>query len=167
MALSQHDEQFDAAAQTAQRRRRRLLWMAALAVLLALGGGALAFSMYVGKQAEGFELTMEFGPRTTHVLGTNVTLSEGDTERKCVLSLLDFRALRQHAKPLTQATALTDKAARGAPTFMVSFTTEEGAAVNHGALAKEELEPIDRFIIQHASACIESPHAPTAPRPVK
>ena len=154
-------EQLDALGHSPGRRRRRLVMFGAMIALLVLGGLTLAFSMYVGKQAEGFELTMQFGARTTHVLGTNVTLSEPKTERKCVLSLLDFRALREHARPLADVAPL-EKAPRGTPTFMLSVAAEEGAHVNQGALAREQLEPIDAFVIQRASACIET-YVPTAP----
>lgn len=159
------DEQLNAPAHSPDRRRRRLVMMGAMIALLVLGGLTLAFSMYVGKQAEGFELTLQFGPRTTHVLGTNVTLTEPQTERKCVLSLLDFRALREHARPLADAPPL-EKAPRGTPTFTLSIASDEGAQVNSGALAKEQLEPIDAFVIQRASACIET-HVPTKPTPVQ
>lgn len=136
--------------------------LSAVIVLVLLGGLALAFSLYVGKQAEGFELTMTFGKRTTHVLGTNVTLTDGDDERKCVLSLLDFRALREHCQPLLSVPSLEGKAARGAPTFTIS----EGATVSSGFIAPDQAQPIDAFVIQRASACIKT-HVPAAPTPVQ
>ena len=136
-----------------------------MGVLLVLGGAVLAFSLYVGSQAEGFELTMQFGPRTTHVLATNVTLTEGADEQKCVLSLLDFRALREHARPLLTVTPL-EKAPRGAPTFTLSVSGDEGAVVNSGALPIDQLQPLDAFVISKASACIKT-YVPTAPTPVK
>jgi hypothetical protein len=109
---------------------------------------------------------MQFGARTTHVLGTNVTLSEGEDERKCVLSLLDFRALREETKFLHDVAPL-EKPPRGAPTFTLSVTGDEGAAaVNSGALAKEQLEPVDQFVISRASACIKT-YVPRGPTPVE
>lgn len=42
------------------------------------------------------------------------------------------------------------KVTRGAPTFTIA----SGSIVNSGAIAKEQLEPIDAYVLQHASACI-------------
>ncbi len=160
--MTANDEQLDDVSQSAGKRGRRIVLLTAVIVLALLGGLALAFSLYVGNQAEGFELTLTFGKRTTHVLGTNVTLTDGEDERKCVLSLLDFRALREHSQPLLSATPLEGKAARGAPTFTIS----EGATVNSGFIAPDQVQPIDAFVIQRASACIKT-YVPTAPTPVQ
>jgi hypothetical protein len=160
--VTANEEQAKDGAPSPDRRARRVLLLSAVVVLALLGGLALAFSLYVGSQAEGFELTMTFGRRTTHVLGTNVTLTDADDERKCVLSLLDFRALREHAQQLLAVPPLEGKAARGAP----SFTISEGATVNSGFLAADQLQPIDAFVIQHSSACIKT-YVPTAPTPVQ
>lgn len=148
------------------RRGRRLLLIAIIAVLVVLGALMLGLSLYVGKQAEGFELTLQFGARTTHVVGTNVTLTEGAHESKCVLSLLDFRALREHSRGLLDATPLEAKAARGAPVFTISVDADGSSVVNSGPLAKETLEPIDAFVIQKASACIET-YVAKGPVPVQ
>ncbi len=138
----------------AGRSRARLAAAAVMGVLVLLGGATLGLSVYVARQTEGFELTLNVGGRTTHVLGTNVTLTEGADEKKCVLSLLDFRSVRAKAVRLVDA-KLADKNARGLPTFELAVATAPPTLVR-GALPMSELEPIEQLVISKASACIET-----------
>jgi hypothetical protein len=147
------------------KRTGRMVLLGAVGLLVSLGAGALGMSMYVGSQAQGFELTLQFGPRTTHVLGTNVTLSEGENETKCVLSLLDFRALREQTLFLADVPE-TEKPPRGLPRFELALMSGEQQGITRGALPQDQLEPIDHFVISHASACIRT-FVPKGPTPVR
>ncbi|MBK7858838.1 MAG: hypothetical protein IPJ65_09505 [Archangiaceae bacterium] len=134
-----------------RRKTRRALALALIAVLLAAGGTALGMAVYVSRQAEGYELTLTFGPRTTHVIGTDVRLEEGAHETRCVLSLLDFRRVREESlfcsppsrRPRSQV-----------PTFTIAINGPEHSVVNSGPLPKEQLAPLDALVITRASACI-------------
>ena len=76
--------------------------------------------------------------------------------RHCELSLLDFRALLGICRPLAGLTPLRN--ARG-PSFMISLRAAEGATLNEGAADLAALEPIDRFVISHASGCLRETDA--------
>lgn len=135
-----------------RRKTRRALALALIAVLLAAGGTALGMAVYVSRQAEGYELTLTFGPRTTHVIGTDVRLEEGAHETRCVLSLLDFRRVREESLFLFAAQPATAKP--GVPTFTIAINGPEHSVVNSGPLPKEQLAPLDALVITRASACI-------------
>lgn len=144
------------------RRTARRVALGVIAALLLLGGAALGLSLYVARQAEGYELTLQVGARTTHVLGTNVTLTEGEAETKCVLSLLDFRALREQTAFLVDV-PVVEKKTKGLPTFELALTHTEPPTMSSGALQLTQLEPIERWLILHASACIKTYVPPPAP----
>jgi len=124
--------------------------MLVIAALVLLGGAVLAFSAYVSNEGQGFELTLQVGPRTTRVLATRVTISEGERERKCVLSLRDFRALREKTQFLGAVQAIENNA-RGLPTFEL----RDAPNVNGGALQLADLEPVEQFVLEHARACVD------------
>jgi hypothetical protein len=112
---------------------------------------ALVVTGYVvlSQQAAGFELTLQFGKRVTRVTGTRVRLEQPGDVRTCVLSLLDFRAVREKSLQLEHAEPLEKP--KGEPTFSLSAEN----VVNTGALPKAQLEELDAFIINRASACLK------------
>jgi hypothetical protein len=136
-----------------RRKTRRAVLIALISVLIALGGAALGMGLYVSHQSEGFELTLTFGPRTTHVIGTDVRLEEKGAETRCVLSLFDFRAVRDESLFLFAVAPVTQKP--GAPTFTIAVNELDRSVVNSGALPKGQLEPLDAFVISHAKACLK------------
>ncbi|MBL8953296.1 MAG: hypothetical protein JNK82_21130 [Myxococcaceae bacterium] len=144
------------------RRRARLIGLGVMLTLVLLGAGMLAVSVYVSREAEGYELKLEVGSRTTHVRGTNVTLTEGTSETKCVLSLVDFRMLRGKTAFLGDVTP-NEKSVKGLPKFELALTDHAPPLVVSGALPMEQLEPIERFVILHASACIKTYEPPPKP----